>query len=399
MLNSVRALLHKGMSEPSEIPSFLIDKTWEHYLRRNYRDLVHDSTELRSLAKHCWDLPDSVGQIDPTVTDELAPGKDTIPIRNTQNYEFRKPFVCVVDNGLVLGPYAAGKTPHGKAIEETLGKPIRHGEQFLPLRSTMWAELKSRATVDQPRPVPQFDTAAVIRGSRGEEGFFHWLVDYLPKLRAVEFYENETGDDVTLIVPERIPRYADEAFDLLGFENHSLVEWDWRETELHVDSLVVPSWPEPTPGTLRWLQNSVSCSADRFADVDWIYVSRQNASRGRKVVNFDDLVPVLNDFGVEVVKCEELSLEEQIELFRSVDGVIGPHGAGLTGMIWADDLSIVELFNGMIITPFYVLADVLGHEYRSVVCEPVVDEEERLDRDRDLLVHPDDLRELLDDQL
>jgi hypothetical protein len=58
-------------------------------------------------------------------------------------------------------------------------------------------------------------------------------------------------------------------------------------------------------------------------------------------------------------------------LFSGVDGIIGPHGAGLTGMIWGSDIRVVEVFNNVVKGPYYVLAHVLGHDYTALSATPV----------------------------
>jgi capsular polysaccharide biosynthesis protein len=61
-----------------------------------------------------------------------------------------------------------------------------------------------------------------------------------------------------------------------------------------------------------------------------------------------------------------MSFKEQMVLFRDAELIIGPHGAGLTNMVWSTDTKVIEIF-GSIFKPLYgVLADQIGHEYTYI---------------------------------
>jgi capsular polysaccharide biosynthesis protein len=109
------------------------------------------------------------------------------------------------------------------------------------------------------------------------------------------------------------------------------------------------------------------CATD---DDKRVYISRQSASRGRRVLNFDVLTQILDEYGFEIHKLEEYSFDEQIRLCVGADIIMGPHGAGLLNAIFADDPTMIELFPESVIKPhFYFLSEMLDIEYRSCVTE------------------------------
>jgi capsular polysaccharide biosynthesis protein len=134
---------------------------------------------------------------------------------------------------------------------------------------------------------------------------------------------------------------------------------------------VVPSFPELTPKAVGWLRENVFSAVDLGSDsTGWLYVSRQRAN-GRSVVNYLELKEFLEEREISVVYCEDLSLREQVELFRTADGIIAPHGAGLTNMVWGDNLHVVEIFNEVVQPSYNILAELMGHKYTSIVGTPV----------------------------
>jgi capsular polysaccharide biosynthesis protein len=93
----------------------------------------------------------------------------------------------------------------------------------------------------------------------------------------------------------------------------------------------------------------------------------------------------LGDMGFQAFVLEEMSVAAQAALFSSADVVVAPHGAGLTNIIYADDLQVVELF-GNVRPHYYRLATMLDFEYSYVLCEK---------RGPDIVAEPADLRRAL----
>jgi capsular polysaccharide biosynthesis protein len=80
-----------------------------------------------------------------------------------------------------------------------------------------------------------------------------------------------------------------------------------------------------------------------------LYLSRANAS-GRKILNEEEIVPLLSRRGFLCVTLEEMSLVDQIALFFEAEAIVAPHGAGLTNLVWcAPKTRVVEIFS-----PLYV---------------------------------------------
>lgn len=141
---------------------------------------------------------------------------------------------------------------------------------------------------------------------------------------------------------------------------------------LSVDQLVVPSFPDLTLNTIEWMRNEITKNIellDSEVTPDQIYLSRQNVNT-RRVVNYAEIEAVLEKYGVQPVIPEYFSQKEQIRLFSTADGVVGPHGVGLTGTVWGSNLCFLEIFNNSIQPPYYVLAHILDHHYSALSPSP-----------------------------
>lgn len=390
MKSLMKELIKKGFSRPHHVPPFLLKNAMSYYVQSQYYNHVHCSDELCSVANRTWEFTDTVEHLGPDLAQELVPDK-SVPLCSGTNYQFRRPFVCEVQDCELVGPYAVGKTTHKKFIEDMLSRPFNHGDLQQKVSKTLMADYKSLITRTSST---SYQCTAVIHRSSGSQNYYHWLIDHLLKLRGIERYEQATGEEVTIIRSRHTPDFVKEAFELLGFGEHRVVEWD-KSSRIATDKLVVSSWPDPTPEALTWLRKSMGTTATDETAGNWLYISRQNASRGRTVVNFEEVSSVLDDFGVEIVRPEEWSLQKQISKFAAAEGIIGPHGAGLTNMIWGDDITVIELFGERVKGPFYILAHLLNHEYHTIFGIEVSDQEVSNPLYRNIRISTDKLKELL----
>jgi hypothetical protein len=345
----------------------------------DFENRVIDSDELRVKAPddRTWNLEDDTDWLPNNDFDSISPSSesDTYDRYRSPRYRFKEPFVTELQNITLVGPMAVAFTSEGKIIADTMSfdpynevdlnprlkRAIRAGVANVPVTIAKAMRGHNFSEADSLR------VACTLHG--GGPNYFHWMLENLLKLRGVERYEAKTGHEVPLIIPPNPPSYLSDSIGLVGFDNHQIIEWD--SGPLQVDRLVVPSFPELTPKAVGWLRENVFSAVDLGSDsTGWLYVSRQRAN-GRSVVNYLELKEFLEEREISVVYCEDLSLREQVELFRTADGIIAPHGAGLTNMVWGDNLHVVEIFTEVVQPPYNILAELMGHKYTSIVGTPV----------------------------
>ena len=169
--------------------------------------------------------------------------------------------------------------------------------------------------------------------------YYHWILECLP--RALQSLEAEP--EAILVVPTVLPRYAEEAIELLEFKNVI------RSDEPVAAERLVLVGREQAPGWIRGVDIEMLRAAvlakvgSRGAEGDGIYVSRRLARRSP--LNEEELEQRVARQGLRVIQAEKLSFAEQVTLFSGASLVVGPHGAGLTNLVFADRLDrLVELF-------------------------------------------------------
>jgi capsular polysaccharide biosynthesis protein len=189
---------------------------------------------------------------------------------------------------------------------------------------------------------------------------------------------------VTLLISADAPPFVDETLDLLDWPDSRIVRADHES--YRVSELLVPSFPDRRSMDFEWLREEVLRSvSDHSPESETnIYVSRANGVE-RRVVNEDEVMDTLREFNFECYLLEERSLAENARLFANADIIVGPHGAGLTDIIFAGDATLIELFGQKVKQPYKLLAEAVGVDYEPVHCMPestdiVVDIEELSER-------------------
>lgn len=307
-----------------------------------------------------------------------------------------RPFVCELRDVQLVGPNALSITPEGNVVlENALG----YGG-----RITMGAARALRAGVvpKRGRPGRRYDVGLSLAGPWCTN-YYHWLVDYVTRLRAVPAYTEATGRKPVLLLPRDCPEWMRVAVRLAGFSES---EWAILEHDrTAVDRLVVPSLPRGvnewfdvddqrkffgmSRGAIEWLQRTFRSNLRQDIDVDApkrIYVSRETAAE-RRVENRDALEEVLAAYDFESLRPESYSLPEQIALFSEAEAVMGPTGAGMVNAVFADDISLITLYGSDTHPIYYVLGALLDFDLGCVQCEP---------DGTNIAIDPDDVRSVLD---
>jgi hypothetical protein len=197
-------------------------------------------------------------------------------------------------------------------------------------------------------------------------GYYHWIVEVAPRL----WIAREHMDNAVFFVPDYMWNqwfYVKDVIKALGVKNIQIIS---NNEKYLVKELIIAT---QTGGPLEYQADSLRGAIALLGEKNskpklkkWIYISRAKAKH-RRVINEDELIPVLTNFGFEIVFFEELSWTKQIEICSQSEIMVGMHGAGLTNMVFMDPGSIVvELRQNLIsheLNCFYTLADTIGHLY------------------------------------
>jgi hypothetical protein len=286
-----------------------------------------------------------------------------------KRFEAANRFVCELNSAWLLGPVGPALTSEGKIIAETVAPPPLVKRRVGVGLARSMDKNGIRQTLDalssNIRPNCQFETAAFAVPSW--RNYYHWTVECLIRARLLERHGEATGKYPTLLVPEDRPRWMDETLNLLDYSG-PVAGLD--SCIAAVDTLVVPTFPDPTPAECCWLRERMRTGAgvNGGSSQERVFIARDDATV-RRISNQDAVKRVLDRHDIDIYLLNELSVREQVELFSKAEFVVAPHGAGLTNIIYGEELAVVELFGEKTVGTFDRIAENMGHNYRYLICE------------------------------
>lgn len=271
-------------------------------------------------------------------------------------FTLEKPFVSEVANAELLGSTVVGFDENGNMIPETVAP--NDLTISLPTRTFILKNLPSFGA-------PQLDTVC----SLWRTNYYNWLMDSLTRIEGVEYYKEKTGRKPVLLIDSNPPKWKIESLKLLGYEPDDCIQWN--RSRIKVKRLVVPSFRREgrliSPTACRWVRQRIfsnlpDVGSEKLSFSSRIYISRPKAV-GRQLINEDDVLEALAPFGFVAYTLENMSFSDQVRLFSQAEIVVAPHGAGLTNILFAENLIVIELFGSYVVPSFFLLAKALGFHY------------------------------------
>jgi capsular polysaccharide biosynthesis protein len=324
------------------------------------------------------------------------PGPAHLPSELTEfagTYETRRRFIAELSEITLFGHDALAMDSNYRLILESIG-----GHQwFVAYILYRYAAERRFRTVQQlirRQPVRherQYGTVFPLLGPHSRT-YFHWIAEFLPRLRALEEWQAETGQTAKILVNPDPPAWKVESLRCLGYEGDQVIEWNGTGVAERV--LIAPYSPKrlslytPSPADYRWLRDRMQeCATEpSMGCPNTILVSRRDAPN-RNILNEDALLEEFSSMGLTRVVPGELSIPEQIGIFTGANTVIGPHGAGLANIIFSDESQLIECFQSDLIRPhFFHLANELNHKYDCILGER---------KEQDMVISANDLQENL----
>lgn len=197
----------------------------------------------------------------------------------------------------------------------------------------------------------EFEKAAII-STRCPTNYFHWMIEYLPKIKIIL---DSKMNDYPILVEENLPRQHTEAIGILANKFDLKVIFYNPQQRLLIKKLLIPSpvtYHPDDPDVPYWQgaglikdlviflkQNLTASISPPLEKKRNIFLTRPSHSRG--IVNIKDLYKIASNYGFEIITPEKMSLKEQIMLFKNVNVLITPCGSALVNTLFMPENSKV----------------------------------------------------------
>jgi capsular polysaccharide biosynthesis protein len=236
--------------------------------------------------------------------------------------------------------------------------------------------------------------------------YFHWLIETLPRLYSLQQY----GRPVTLLMHQSLSELQ-QAVLAACLPDNVLVEYVESPGLLRLEQFILPSFLTTIWDFAYLPQSYLDYIRGRIFEGFGmpashirrrrIYISRAKAEV-RQVRNEIEILDILRPLGFEAHYLETLTFTEQVRLFQEAEIVISPHGAGLSNLLFAGQIPVVE-FTSRVITPVYFFLSLsLGQDYHYLYPQEIAGITSRLStadgrrysqaRDADITVDIDQLK-------
>lgn len=239
-------------------------------------------------------------------------------------------------------------------------------------------------------------TSAFVCSDFWSHGYYHWLAEAVPRIYLVK---DKINKDNPLLLPakyEQIP-FIMEYLQVFGIPYVFIPDSEGiRIRHLQLVSHTTKA-AYFRPDLIQQVRKSIlgQLGLKEHIANRKIYISRKNAIR-RKLLNESALLPVLAEFGYDILNLEQYNWQKQVEICSRAKIMIGLHGAGLTNMLFmSSDSNVVELRreNDDYHNCYFTMSSALNHNYYYLMCEMVANDEEK--NHYDVLVDPEKFRKLL----
>jgi len=230
----------------------------------------------------------------------------------------------------------------------------------------------------------------------------HWFLDELPRLVSVLPH---LPSSTRFIVSNPLQDYKSQSLAALGIHEDSILPIKGYY-ETHCERL----WFATRLGSSEWASTSPSIFSKirnvlreryQFANSpasERVYISR-DAAAFKRLVNEEQLLPIIQEHGFEVLRTENMSFAQQIRTFSKAKAILAAHGSGITNMLFCPtEAQLLELQDARFAPRrwYWKVASMLGHEY-STMTGPVV--RSRYEGDTDFTIDPASLETFLESNL
>ena len=200
---------------------------------------------------------------------------------------------------------------------------------------------------------------SLLTGGGGNDNYFHWLFDVLPRIAICE--KNNILKNIEYFLCPNINKWQKETLILLNIpvekllnskkfrhvEANSLIVTDhpWQHSrDANYDIQNIPEWIS------SWLREKFLKKIVEENLPKKIYIDRSdslsNLKDKRKILNEEDVKSYLKKNGFISVQLSKLKFSKQISLFYNCEKILGLHGAGLSNLIWSkENTKIFEIKN------------------------------------------------------
>ena len=274
-------------------------------------------------------------RVDRFCFDSWAAGDEQRTVSHLPEKEIPETSVLVVPSGRVVGRWGdvdvATKNVRLRSSKDLSQNADHFAQsiQFGKLNPRFWKRVAMNSW--RKRFVPRLSQCSgrvAVLNCEGSHNYFHWFAEVLPRLWTLL----QSGEQADWYVADCYSYWQRASLAVLGVPLERVIQ-PHTTFHLEADELLVPSLQATqaiSPMVTGLAKGLGVQDAKEDETKQLIYIKRTNS---RLPANDEQFLAWRQHHGFEDFLLEDMSLSEQILLFRKAKIVLGSHGAGLTNII------------------------------------------------------------------
>ena len=185
---------------------------------------------------------------------------------------------------------------------------------------------------------------SLVQGASGNNNYFHWMFDILPRLIILEKFYNL--NDINFFYCPQIKPWQLQTLSIFKINEDKIINSNYYRHIL-ADKVLAVSHPWYQKGRIldeaknlpNWIVDEISSKfeiyAKKFQCNDKFFIDRRESKYNHcQIINDVEIKTYLKKKGFSVYRIGELNFFEQIYLFQNAKMIIGAHGAAFANLIF-----------------------------------------------------------------
>ena len=269
--------------------------------------------------------------------------KSLLSINKKKNYVFK------IRNGRIYTDYVQHLAIiHNNHILENVSYQLNNSRFISPNKNTV-------CKIGTPRILKKYDGSvlSLVNGASGNENYFHWLFDILPRLIMLEKI-NELKNIDYFYLPE-LKKFQIQTLKKFNLDNLKFIN-SKKFRHITCNELYATSHPWHNKGNIlkeaqnipNWVFEEISRKflkyKKKFNCNNKIFIDRRESKFNHcQIINEKEVKNFLIKKGFSIYRIGEIDLLKQFYLFNNAKIIIGAHGAAFANLIFCKkNTKIVE---------------------------------------------------------
>jgi capsular polysaccharide biosynthesis protein len=232
--------------------------------------------------------------------------------------------------------------------------------------------------------------------------YYHWLIDLLPRFGLLKAAGGGWDAYARFLINGAGAHYEGASLTALGLPLDKILYVNASD-RFQIDHATIPSMEDSAKAIAPWKVRMLRELRDTLPNGEHdsprrLYISRRSAAV-RRVLNEDQLAPLLREADFEMIELELRPWLEQVRLFSNAEVILSPHGAALANTAFCRPGTLIaELATRGSFKCYLRLASSAALHYRLIEATPEIqtDRAIRARENEDMTVDLDEIRSFLE---